>query len=367
MRLSACLMIALLFHAPLVQAQVPSKPAPRSGRYRPAMARPRGARARADVVLAADGRGVSRRRVRADARQSVPAARRDDPLGAVHRRDGQQGHARRCSPGTRHPADLADADPPSVEEIVHPTGFFRQKTKSLIGMATALEERLRRRGADRARRPRDAARGRPQDRQRGPLGGVRPARACRSTRTSAGSRAGSASRPRPTPVKVEHDLNALVPPDERGRVLAAAHPARPAVSATRAAPAATCACSTTSARRRSRSDAPPGTPTTPLSGRLREVRLGPLQRATRAQESPLRREQVGCDERVGGVVVALGDLGDASCELVHLRAQGGQLARGRTRQPSVAACRRPGGPGKAKAPCPGGSESRPSEPVRWLR
>jgi endonuclease-3 len=37
---------------------------------------------------------------------------------------------------------LADADPAVVEEIVHPTGFFRQKTKSLIGMATAVRDRF---------------------------------------------------------------------------------------------------------------------------------------------------------------------------------------------------------------------------------
>jgi endonuclease-3 len=40
------------------------------------------------------------------------------------------------------PADLAHADPAAVEELVHATGFFRQKTKSIIGMANALEERF---------------------------------------------------------------------------------------------------------------------------------------------------------------------------------------------------------------------------------
>ena len=39
------------------------------------------------------------------------------------------------------PAALAAADPADVEALVHPTGFFRQKTKSLIGMAGALVER----------------------------------------------------------------------------------------------------------------------------------------------------------------------------------------------------------------------------------
>ena len=40
------------------------------------------------------------------------------------------------------PADLAHADPAAVEEVIHPTGFFRQKTKSLIGMATGVDERF---------------------------------------------------------------------------------------------------------------------------------------------------------------------------------------------------------------------------------
>ena len=39
------------------------------------------------------------------------------------------------------PDDLAMADPAELEEIIHSTGFFRQKAKSLIGMATALVER----------------------------------------------------------------------------------------------------------------------------------------------------------------------------------------------------------------------------------
>jgi endonuclease-3 len=40
------------------------------------------------------------------------------------------------------PADLAGADPGELEEIVKSTGFFRSKTKSLIGMAAGLEERF---------------------------------------------------------------------------------------------------------------------------------------------------------------------------------------------------------------------------------
>jgi endonuclease-3 len=40
------------------------------------------------------------------------------------------------------PADLVAADPSEVERLVHPTGFFRAKTRSLLGMAAALEERF---------------------------------------------------------------------------------------------------------------------------------------------------------------------------------------------------------------------------------
>jgi endonuclease-3 len=40
------------------------------------------------------------------------------------------------------PADLAAADPAEVEAMVQSTGFYRNKTKSLIGMANALVERF---------------------------------------------------------------------------------------------------------------------------------------------------------------------------------------------------------------------------------
>ncbi len=40
------------------------------------------------------------------------------------------------------PADLAAADPLAVEALILPTGFFRAKTRSIIGMAAALEHRF---------------------------------------------------------------------------------------------------------------------------------------------------------------------------------------------------------------------------------
>jgi endonuclease-3 len=39
------------------------------------------------------------------------------------------------------PDDLAVADPGEVERIIHSTGFYKNKTRSLIGMAQALVER----------------------------------------------------------------------------------------------------------------------------------------------------------------------------------------------------------------------------------
>lgn len=39
------------------------------------------------------------------------------------------------------PADLAGAEPAELEEMIRSTGFFRNKTRSLIGMARAVVER----------------------------------------------------------------------------------------------------------------------------------------------------------------------------------------------------------------------------------
>jgi endonuclease-3 len=45
---------------------------------------------------------------------------------------------------TRYPdaSSLAVADPGVLEEIIHSTGFFRAKARNLIGMASALDERF---------------------------------------------------------------------------------------------------------------------------------------------------------------------------------------------------------------------------------
>ena len=46
------------------------------------------------------------------------------------------------------PEDLAAADPAEVEEIIRSTGFYRNKTKSLIGHGDGARRALRRRGAE---------------------------------------------------------------------------------------------------------------------------------------------------------------------------------------------------------------------------
>jgi endonuclease-3 len=114
-------------------------------------------------------------------------------------------------------ADLAGAKPDDVEAIIFPTGFFRAKTKSLIAMAAALEERyggavptamedlvtlpgVGRKTANVVRSVGFQLPGLPVDTHVGRL--VRRLGLTAET----------------DPVKVEHDLDPLVPPAERGRL-----------------------------------------------------------------------------------------------------------------------------------------------------
>lgn len=113
------------------------------------------------------------------------------------------------------PVALADADPAVVEEIVHPTGFFRQKTKSLIGMATAVRDRFD------GEVPTEL-----EDLVTLPGVGRKTGNVVRSVAyglpglpvdTHVGRLATRLKLTNETdPVKVELDLNALVPPDARG-------------------------------------------------------------------------------------------------------------------------------------------------------
>ena len=114
------------------------------------------------------------------------------------------------------PGDLAGADPDELETLIRSTGFFHAKAKSLLGMATALEERfdgevptaledlvtlpgVGRKTANVVRSVAFDLPGLPVDTHVGRL-----ARRLRLTREE-------------DAVKAEMDLNRLVPPDERGQ------------------------------------------------------------------------------------------------------------------------------------------------------
>ena len=113
------------------------------------------------------------------------------------------------------PADLAAADPEELEKVIHPTGFFRSKAKSLIGMASALVERY---GGEVPTAMEDLV----------TLPGVgrKTANVVRSVAfrlpgLPVDTHVGRLSRRlgltmETDPVKVEHELGAMVPPAERG-------------------------------------------------------------------------------------------------------------------------------------------------------
>lgn len=118
---------------------------------------------------------------------------------------------------SRYPtaADLAHAKPLELEEIVHATGFFRSKAKNLMGMANALEDRFS------GEVPSGLA-----DLVSLPGVGRKTANVVRSvvfnepglpvdTHVSRlSNRLGLTTET--DPVKIEHELNALVPPKDRG-------------------------------------------------------------------------------------------------------------------------------------------------------
>jgi endonuclease-3 len=181
------------------------------------MARPRGAQARATVVI---------ERLRDEYPGSATdlcALVHDDPfqllVATILSAQCTDEMVNKVTPAVfaRYPtpADLAEASPAEVEELIHATGFFRQKTKSLIGMATALEERfggevptelddlvtfpgVGRKTGNVIRSVAFGLPGLPVDTHVGRL-----ARRLKLTSED-------------DPVKVEHDLGVLVEPDERG-------------------------------------------------------------------------------------------------------------------------------------------------------
>jgi len=113
------------------------------------------------------------------------------------------------------PEALAAADPSAVEEVIRPTGFFRSKTKSLLAMASGLVERF---GGEVPTRLEDLT----------TLGGVgrKTGNVIRSVAFGlpglpVDTHVGRLSRrlgltEATDPVKVELELNALLPPKDRG-------------------------------------------------------------------------------------------------------------------------------------------------------
>ena len=123
------------------------------------------------------------------------------------------------------PADLAHADPDEVEELIHASGFFRSKTKSLILMARVVEGRfggeipseiddldslpgVGRKTGNVVRSVAFGLPGLPVDTHV-----MRLVRRLKLTNET-------------DPVKIELDLNGIVEPEERGRAVAAPDPAR---------------------------------------------------------------------------------------------------------------------------------------------
>jgi len=179
------------------------------------MVRPRGARARADVV-----------------RERLAAEYPDAECALVHRNAYELLAATILSAQTTDenvnkvtpalfaayptPGDLAHADPDAIEQLVFPTGFYRSKTKSLIGMARAVDDDF---GGE---VPTEL-----EDLVRLPGVGRKTANVVRSVAfdlpglpvdTHVGRLARRLKLTTETdPVRAELDLNELVPPDERGR------------------------------------------------------------------------------------------------------------------------------------------------------
>ncbi len=183
------------------------------------MARPRGAKKRADEVvrrLAGEYPGPAR---------SLCALAHDNPyqllIATILSAQSTDEIVNQVTPAVfarfPSPADLAHADPAEVEVLIHSTGFFRSKTRSLIGMAGALEERFG------GQVPRELA-----DLVTLPGVGRKTGNVIRSVAFDlpglpVDTHVGRLTRrlkltDQTDPVKAEHDLNRLVDPDERGRL-----------------------------------------------------------------------------------------------------------------------------------------------------
>jgi endonuclease-3 len=115
------------------------------------------------------------------------------------------------------PADLAAADPDQVERLIRPTGFFRAKTRSLIAMAAEVEERF---GGAVPQAMDDLVTlpgvGRKTANVVRSVGFRLPGLPVDTHVRRLARRLGLTAEE--DPVKIEHELNRLVPAAERGRL-----------------------------------------------------------------------------------------------------------------------------------------------------
>ena len=182
-----------------------------------AMARPRGARTRADEVVRRLARPLSRRALRAEPPQRVRAARRDDPLGADDRRARQHGDAgavrevsdarrsRARGSGRRRAAHHVDRVLPLEDEEHHRAWRRRSKTRYDGEVPTELDDLVTLPGV--GRKTGNVVRsvwfdlpGLPVD--------------THVTRLSHRLKLTNET----DPVKIELDLNGIVAPEERGQL-----------------------------------------------------------------------------------------------------------------------------------------------------
>ena len=83
------------------------------------------------------GQTLSPGPMRSAPRQRFPTSGGYHTLRTVYRREGEQSHARTVSE-IPHPTDFAALAQPVLEGEIRSTGFFRNKSKNIIGMAKKL-------------------------------------------------------------------------------------------------------------------------------------------------------------------------------------------------------------------------------------
>jgi len=178
------------------------------------MARPRGAKTRADVTRA---------RLALEYPEAECALIHDDAfqllVATILSAQTTDENVNKVTPALfaayPSPADLAHANPDDVERLVFQTGFYRSKTKNLLGMARMLEEQFD------GEVPTEL-----DDLVKLPGVGRKTGNVVRSVAFDlpglpVDTHVGRLSRRlkltnETDPVKVERDLDAMVPPDERG-------------------------------------------------------------------------------------------------------------------------------------------------------